>query len=747
MRRLMWFAIGFAAGIDAALSFWIGAGRLTALICLLIIFLVFLFASVRYRIYHLLLPVLLGIALGSLTIVAWKGLYWNNLYTLDDTTLHTVIEACDYSEPSTYGYQVSGKISYHGRSYRTTVYMDSDLDLKPGDCLDGTFRFRTTIPYGCKDNEYYRSNGVFLLASAKKDVQVIKADKVPLQFFYRVLSHRAKEIMNGIFPMDVLPFAKSLMLGDTDDLDYATDSALKVSGIRHIVAVSGLHVGILYAIIFALTGHKRILCFLLGTPILILFAACAGFSPSVTRASIVMILMMLSEAIQMEYDPLTELSFAITVMLIWNPFMVESVSFQLSVSSVLGIILCSGKIRAYLNEKMGCNHGKDRKNRALRWVNTSISLTVGAMVFTIPLSLHYFGTVCLVGIFSNLLIIWLVGIIFTGVLLSTLCGFLSLDLGAITASVTAIPIRMVLFAAKQISRIPYACLYTQNPGTVIWVCLCYFAVIYYFINHRYEKLLISVCTCALLITILGGAYRPWTDSFRLSVIDVGQGQCILLQSHGHTYVVDCGSSNLKTAADRAAQTLLSQSIFRVDGIIVTHMDSDHSGGVENLLTRIPANRVYLPELDADWRDDKLARSLDAEIISVDNSMTFPVGDAVITIIKTPEVKTSNENSLGVLFESDECAILITGDRNKSGEKALIKTGILKKVDVLVAGHHGSKNATSNELLDLVTPEVLMISVGKDNSYGHPAREVLERAMAHGCLIQRTDESGTLLFRR
>ncbi len=747
MRRLMWFTIGFAGGIYAALSIWIGSSHLLALAFLSVLFMAFLFVTGRYRIYRLLIPVLLGIGLGALTLLLWIGFYWNPLYNLDNVTVHASIEACDYSEPSVYGYQINGKAFYDGRYYKAIVYLDADAEIEPGDCLEGTFRFRTTIPFGKKDNTYYRGNGILLLASAKIDMQIIKASKIPMRYFACVLSHRAKEVMENIFPTDVLPFAKSLMLGDTEDLDYATDTALKVSGIRHIVAVSGLHVGILYAIVFALVGHKRLPCFLLGTPILILFAACAGFSPSVTRACIVMILMMVAEALRMEYDPLTELSFAITAMLAWNPFMMESVSFQMSVCSVLGIILCSGKIRAYLNDKMHCSYGKDRKNRALRWVNTSISLTIGAMVFTIPLSLHYFETVCLIGIISNLLIIWIVGAIFTGVLLGTLCGFVSIGAGAVIASATAVPIRVVLFVARQISRIPYACLYAQNPGTVLWVFICYCAVIYYLLFHRKKKLLIPACVFALLITILVGAYRPWTDDFRLTVMDVGQGQSILLQSHGHTLVVDCGSTNLKTAADRAAQTLLSQSIFQVDGIIVTHMDSDHSGSVENLLTRIHSRKVYLPKLEGDWRDDKLAQSLNSEVISVDSSVTVPLGNATVTIIKTPEVKTSNENSLGVLFESNECAILITGDRNRSGEKALIKTGLLKDVDVLVAGHHGSKNATSDDLLEIVKPEVLMISVGEGNSYGHPAQEVLERASVHGCRIQRTDESGTLLYRR
>lgn len=746
MRKLMWLTIGFAAGIFVSLSVWMGFSQLPVFIFLSVFLIVFILISIRYRIYRLLFLVLIGIAFGALTLFLWKGFYWNQLYMLDSLTMHTTIEACDYSEPSTYGYQVLGKISYRGRNYKAVVYMDSDADIKPGDILDANFRFRTTIPFGQKDNEYYRSNGILLLASAKKDVQIIRKDKIPDRYFARVLSHHAKETMEKVFPADVLPFAKSLMLGDTTDLDYATDTALKVSGIRHVVAVSGLHVGILYAIIFVLVGHRRMLCFILGTPVMILFAACAGFSPSVTRACIVIILMMLAEALQMEYDPLTELSFAITVMLARNPFLIESVSFQLSVFSVLGIMLCSGKIRSYLNEKMHCNHGKDWKNRTLRWMNTSASVTIGAMVFTIPLTLHYFGSVCLVGIASNLLIIWMVGAIFTGVLLSTLCGFISLGVGTWIAYAAAVPIRMVLFAARQISRIPYACIYAQNPGTAIWVCFCYCAVIFFLLFRRKKMLLIYSCVVTLLITVFAGAYGPWTDDFRLSVVDVGQGQSILLQSKGHTMVVDCGSTNLKIAADRTSQTLLSQSIFYVDGIIVTHMDSDHSGSVENLLTRIHAKTVYLPKLEGDWRDDKLADSLNAEIVSIDTSMSIPLGDALVTIIKTPEVKTSNENSLGVLFESDECAILITGDRNRSGEKALIRTGLLKDVDVLVAGHHGSKNATSNELLDFVTPEILMISVGKDNSYGHPAQQVLDRGVEHGCLIQRTDESGTLLYR-
>lgn len=747
MRSLLYVAIGLAASIFMCISIWTASAFTTVSACLLLLFICYVLLSVRYGIYKSILRVLLGICIGIVSIILWKSFYWNTLYELDGVTTQARIEAINFSEKSTYGFEVSGKLIFKGKSYKTTVYMDSDMNIHPGDMLDGTFRFRTTVPYGIKDNSYYRSNGVLLLASSKKDLSVHPTDKVSARYFPAVLARRAKEIMEKIFPGDVLPFAKALMLGDTDDLDYATDSALKVSGVRHIVAVSGLHVGILYAIISLLVGHKRKLRFVIGTPIIVLFAACAGFSPSVTRACIVIVLLMLSEAIQMEYDPITELSFAVCFMLILNPFMIESVGFQLSVFSVVGILLFSDKIRHFLNLKFHCAQGKDRKNQFLRSVSFSIAVTAGAMSLTIPLSLYYFGTVCLVGIVSNLLILWLVSIIFSGVLLSTIFGFFSYGIGSFFACITAVPIRLVLLTAQQISRIPYASLYIQNSWTIAWVVLCYFMTAYFLIFRKGKCLIPAICIFSLIFTILAGAYGPRTDDFRVSVIDVGQGQSILLQSKGHTFIVDCGSTNQKTAADRTAQTLLSQSIFSVDGLIVTHMDADHSGGVEKLLTRIHVNTLYLPKLEGDWRDDAMADSFAGEVIRVDAPATVNIGNAKVTILTTPEVKTTNENSLGVLFESSEYAILITGDRNRSGEKTLIRTGLLKDVDVLVAGHHGSKSATSDELLQVVSPEIIMVSVGKDNSYGHPASEMLERAEAHGCTVQRTDEQGTLIYRR
>ena len=128
-----------------------------------------------------------------------------------------------------------------------------------------------------------------------------------------------------------------------------------------------------------------------------------------------------------------------------------------------------------------------------------------------------------------------------------------------------------------------------------------------------------------------------------------------------------------------------------------------------------------------------------------SSLTLTTG--TMTFLPSDIGKTSNENSVCVLFESKECVILITGDRSRSGEKELLRNYILPDVDVLIAGHHGSKNATSQELLQAVRPETVIVSVGANNRYGHPARETLDRLAEFGCKVYRTDLEGSVLIRR
>ena len=239
---------------------------------------------------------------------------------------------------------------------------------------------------------------------------------------------------------------------------------------------------------------------------------------------------------------------------------------------------------------------------------------------------------------------------------------------------------------------------------------------------------------------------PRRDAFRFNVLDVGEGQSILLQTGGQSFLIDCGGSSDTKTADQIAQTLLSQGVFHLDGLVLTHYDQDHSNAIEKLETRIPVNRFYLPvQEENSLRFTQLNRP-DKAVTLISQDYEISLGTGKLTLLEPGKSKNDNENSMCVLFESAECVILITGDRSRTGERALLEQYQLPPVDVLIAGHHGSKNATSYELLEAVQPQIVIISVG-ENSYGHPAQEVLNRLAEYNCTVYRTDLQGSVLLRR
>jgi competence protein ComEC len=232
------------------------------------------------------------------------------------------------------------------------------------------------------------------------------------------------------------------------------------------------------------------------------------------------------------------------------------------------------------------------------------------------------------------------------------------------------------------------------------------------------------------------------------MLDVGQGQAILLQSDGKNFLVDCGGDFDEGTADVTAETLLSQGIYKLDGIILTHYDRDHAGGVPYLLTRVATENLFLPYAeDHNNVGTSLQNLSDAAVHSVREDVKIGYGNAEITIFAPVSYNSGNESSMCVLFQTENCDILIIGDRSEKTERMLLQRHDLPQLDVLVAGHHGAKSSTSVELLEATKPEYVFISVGQDNPYRHPAQQTIERILEFGCKILRTDQHGTVIFRR
>lgn len=736
MRKLMWLTLGFglACGLCA---YWLGNGSVLALTafagagCL----------GIRQRRLSRLGLLVLGLAAGC----AWFSLFhmWflAPVISLDAQQQPAVIYAQDYSAPTKYGSSVSGRMEYGGKSYAVYAYLDGDQPICPGDTLSGTFRFRTTVSGGEEEATYHQGDGVFLLAYQVDEVTCTPSQSLSWREYPAILRKEAGEILEQTFPEDTAPFAKALLLGDTKDLDYKTDTNLKISGIRHIAAVSGLHVSILFALLSLVTFRKSFLTALLGFPLLLLFAATAGFTPSVNRACIMSGLMLLAQLFRREYDGPTALSFAALCMLAANPLVITSVGFQLSAGSVSGIYCFSPAVRKWMYGVLPTVKGW--RGKLIGWLVASVSVSLGALVFTTPLCAVYFGTVSLIGVVTNLLTLWMISGIFYGILAVCLMGQIFMPGVSVLAKMLALPIRLVLTIADFLAGVPLSAVYTRSWYIMAWLVFVYVLLILFLLGKNRKPALLAGCAClGLCIALLASWVEPLLYHTGLTVLDVGQGQCILLQSKGKTFLVDCGGDSDTWTADIAAQTLLSQGISRLDGMVLTHTDIDHAGGMEHLLSRVNTDLLILPPVPVEAEVSERTKVLYA----ADNlKLSFDGGE--ITVYGSVSTEKSNENSLCVLFETENCAILITGDRGSFGEQMLLRNADLPDVDILIAGHHGSKNSTGEALLQTVRPEIVCISAGRDNPYGHPAPELLKRLEDFGCQIYRTDLQGDIVIRR
>lgn len=739
MRRLMWFTIGF--GTACCLCAYGILRQDLHLPSALFLFLL----SAAGRVFSAednwlrrASAVLLGGSFGLFWFLGFHTWYLRSLDPMVDTGARMEMIAADYSQQLDYGSRVDGILIREEKAYQIRAYLNTDCTVEPGDRITGKFSLR----YADQEvSTYFHSKGIFLFAYEQEDIQILKSKTIPFWCYPSVLRRQIQMLLEACFPEDVSPFAKALLLGDGTDLEYVWDTAFKISGIRHIIAVSGLHISILYGVICLVTFRRRFLTAAAAVPVLLLFAAVTGFTPSVLRACIMVWLMLLAQLLDREYDPPTALAFAVLVMLAVNPMAAASVSLQMSAACVAGILLFNQPIQSWLK------HNIPRKvipKKLYALVCSSVSVTLSASSLVTPLIALYFGTVSLVSVLTNVLTLWVVNLIFHGLILTCLLWWSFPWAARILAALLAWPIRYVLLTAKGLSAVPLAAVYTKSVYIVCWLVFVYILLALLLLHRKKQPGLLLCCgTLGLCCALLASWTEPMLDTVRITMLDVGQGQSILLQSENKTFLVDCGGDGDAETADVIAETLLSQGIRRLDGIVLTHYDRDHSGALHNLLTRIDTGLLILP----DTRNDFLLPETEAKILWVWEDLELTFGNSHMVIYGPVYSGADNENSLCILFDTENCDILITGDRTGFGERMLMRRRKLPDVDILVAGHHGAATSTTGELLHTVTPETVLISVKEGNYYGHPAPVLLQRLEDYGCTVYRTDRHGTILIRR
>jgi competence protein ComEC len=387
-----------------------------------------------------------------------------------------------------------------------------------------------------------------------------------------------------------------------------------------------------------------------------------------------------------------------------------------------------------------------RGGKLIQGAAASISVTVSAMVLTTPLCAYHFGAVSLVGPLTNVLVLWVISFVFYGILAVCALNLVWGSGAVLLARIVSLPIRYVLFCAETLASFPLAAVYTRSVYITFWLIFCYILLGAFWIFKRKGVRLLAGCMLvSLLMSVTLSWVEPLMHNTRMTMLDVGQGQCLVLHTDGKTYLIDCGGSGEDTG-EIATRYLRQKGIFHIDGVILTHFDADHTQGLTQLLCRIPVNAVYHPAPAEGEREflHQLAPITTLHLITEAAELSF--GETALRLYPVGTAQTGeNESGLCILAAGEKCDILVTGDLGAEKERELLSRYILPDVEILVAGHHGSRYSTSRPLLDAVKPELALISVG-ENSYGHPHDDALNRLTALGAEVYTTLDNGNLTIR-
>ena len=748
MRRLCLFSGGFA--IAAALYLFLLHGAPGMLLAALAAVCALLFL-LRRPIARRAAVCVLGLLAGLAWCRGYEALFLRPFGALSGKTAAFSAQALAAPQASSYGQSVSARLTLDGKSCTAILYFDeADGEILPGSLLSGTAKLTTAQEKHARGNDYDLSRGVFLTASCRGTLHA-EPGRASAWLAPALLAERLRAAIRAAFPPDTAGFVQALLLGDKSGLSYEDKNDLAIAGIYHAVAVSGMHVSILLGMILLLCGGNHRLAAVLGLPAAAFFIVMTGAPASAVRAGVMQAMVLCAPLARRENDPPTTICAALLVLLAQNPWALLNVGLQLSFASTAGIVFFAGGLYRSLSENRLLSRllrPKTVLSSLLRAMLTALCCTISSMVFALPITALQFRTVSLAAPVVNVLALWMLSIVFCGGLLTALLALALPAAAGVCAWVLSWPVRLVLLIVRGAAELPFAALYLETGYLIAAAVFLYGLALLLALRPRavrfWQAAAVAVLVTACCMGLSCADYALPDASF--SMLDVGQGQCLVSRSGKRISMIDCGGQE-DASGETAARFLLARGVTQVDRLILTHFDADHCNGVRQLLRRVRVRTLYVPDLSPEngLRTKILfaAAQAGAEIRFVTNDLTLPDGMRIFAPIGSAEEANAG---LCVLAAGEKYDILMTGDLSEQAEYRLLSTHELPHAAVLVAGHHGAAASTSEALLRAVRPEAVLISVGADNRFGHPSDETLRRIEKAGAAVFRTDLSGTITIR-
>lgn len=554
------------------------------------------------------------------------------------------------------------------------------------------------------------------------------------------------------------PLADALLLGRRETLDRELSDRFAKTGLVHLLAISGTHVALMGAV-FVLIGRmlrlSRTRVAWLTIVLVAAYLAVIGAPPSALRSGIMLALALLATVLQRPSATLPIVAAAALAILAVAPMAALDIGFQLSFAGVLGIILLHGAMMKRLPKPV-------KKHPAARWLAESLSLSVAAFVTTAPIVAHHFGQVAPISILANLPAIPLTSLALIGTGAAAATEAVCPPLARLLADGAGLALDVLNAVVDVAIRVPGGHAAVARPRWWAWGAA---GVVFLLAldaagrmrgRVRWAVAGMSAAAAFLLLPLAGA---PSGGGLEIDFIDVGQGDAVALRTPaGRWVLVDAGERDAGWDAGerRVLPYLRARGARRIEAMVLTHPHADHVGGAAAVMRTMPVGRVLDPgmpmgtpvylqtlqvaeERGVAWNAARQDRKL--QVDGVELLFLWPTVDA----LDAPA--DANDISAVVLVRYGGFSALLTGDAPAEVEHRLVaRYGARLRADLLKAGHHGSRTASSGAFLDAVDPQLVVISAGVRNDYGHPHAEVLARLGARGIAVARTDRDGTVRIR-
>ncbi len=553
-----------------------------------------------------------------------------------------------------------------------------------------------------------------------------------------------KKGISKVVSEDKIGFFESVLLGEKGNLDSSQKVLFQIMGCSHILAISGLHLSIMgggllkilqrLSIPFGAAGSISMIAMLL-------YGSLTGSGAAVMRAAIMFSVWLGALMWKRTYDFLSSAALASILLLMKSPLYLYDSSFLLSFGAILGLGIVQPVFFSKKREK-GKNILRKKYGKLLL---DGIKGGIAVWAVLLPMMMYFFYEISVLGILVNLLVLPTAGILLifgcVGSLLG-MCGMIFF--GKLIIAPAAMLLEIYLSVGKIIQHIPFAMWITGKPA--LWKCVCYYVFLILLLcvknckkNSKMRKIFWSGIWIASLLLLC--VKLPW-EIRDITFLDIGQGDCICIHTGNRScFLIDGGSSSVSGVGKyRILPFLKAYGIQEIKGIFVSHTDLDHISGIQEILesvarkeTQIKLERLFLSECEEKKEKleelEKQGEKAGCKAVYIKKGTKIREGKVQLECL-APDRKDleCNEGSQAFRMTKGSLKVLFTGDIEGEGENELFQEIKARgeEYDVLKVAHHGSKNSTKEEFLEIVNPKASIISCGKDNSYGHPHKELLER---------------------